>query len=101
MLGADIEIFEVDACVAAPGGIVVEVEGEAGGPRGVCVRQFGDDAVEALGFAEAVAEKIGFGGVDSVGVAVVGGEGADDGEVRGEVAWSGGGEAGGGRSPCE
>ncbi len=32
--GADVEVFEVDAGVAAPGGVVVEVEGEAGG--GAC-----------------------------------------------------------------
>ena len=31
MLGADVEVFEVDAGVASPGGVVVEVEGEACG----------------------------------------------------------------------
>ncbi len=31
VLGADVEVFEVDAGVAAPGGVVVEVEGEACG----------------------------------------------------------------------
>jgi hypothetical protein len=90
MFGTDVEIFEVDACVAAPGGVVVEVEGKAGGRRGVCFRQLGDDAVEAFGFAEAVAEEIGFGGVDGVGFAFVGGEVADEGEDLRDVGGSGG-----------
>src|SRR5206468_254802 len=92
MLWADIEILEVDAGVAAPGGIVVEVEGEAGGCSGVGVRQFGDDAVEAFGEPEAVAEKVGFGGVDGVGFALVGGEVADEGEDLRDVGWGGGAE---------
>jgi len=32
--GADEEVFQKDARVAAPGGVVVEVEGEAGGKDG-------------------------------------------------------------------
>jgi len=51
MLRVNVEVFEVDAGVAAPGGVVVEVEGEAGG-GGV---DLGDDAVETFGLAEAVA----------------------------------------------
>ncbi len=37
MLWVDVEVFEVDAGVAAPSGVVVEVEGEAGGGGGVGV----------------------------------------------------------------
>ena len=33
MFRADVEVFDVDAGVAAPGGVVVEVEGEADGDR--------------------------------------------------------------------
>src|SRR5271168_3574033 len=74
ILGVDIEVFEIDAGVAAPGRVVVEVEGEAGGRSGVGVGQLGDDAVEALGFAEPVAEEVGFSGEDGVGFALVFGE---------------------------
>jgi hypothetical protein len=65
--GTDIEIFEADAVMAAPGGVTGEAEGEAYG----FVFQFGDDAGEARGGAEAVAEEVGFSGEDGVGFAFV------------------------------
>ena len=90
VLGADEEVFDVDAGVAAPGGVVVEVEGEAGGDVVAGLLQVGDEAVEAWGGAEAVAEEVGFGGVDGVGFALVGGEVADEGEDLGDVGGGGG-----------
>ncbi len=87
VLGADVEVFDVDAGVAAPGGVVVEVESEAGGDGCAGIGQLGDEAVEAFGGAEAVAEEVGFGGVDGVGFALVGGEVADEGEDLGDVGW--------------
>jgi len=96
MLGSDVDVFKVDAGVAAPGGVVVEVEGEACGDGCVSVGQVGDEAVEALGFAEAVAEEVGFGGVDGVGFALVGGEVADEGEDLRDVGRGGGAEGEGG-----
>ena len=98
VLGADVEVFDVDAGVAAPGGVVVEVESEAYGQVVSCrlqvagwrLRQLGDEAVEAFCGAEAVAEEVGFGGVDGVGFALVGGEVADEGEDLGDVGWRGG-----------
>jgi hypothetical protein len=92
MLGADVEVFEIDSGVAAPGGVVVEVEGEAGGGGSVVFGEVGDDAVEAFGFAEAVAKEIGLGGEDGVGLALVGGEVADEGEDLGDVGGCGGAE---------
>ena len=86
MFGGDVEVFEVDAGVAAPGGVVVEVEGEAGGDDCAGFVQVGDDAVEAFGGAEAVAEEVGFGGEDGVGFALVGGEVADEGRICGTSA---------------
>ncbi len=53
-LGEDEEVFEVDAGVAFPGGVAVEVEGEACGLS----LPLGDEAVEALVGAEAVAVEI-------------------------------------------
>lgn len=58
-LGADEEVFEIDAGVASPGGVVVEVEGEAERScrlQVVRCRLFGDEAVEAHWIGEAVAE---------------------------------------------
>ena len=75
----------MDAVVAAPGGVVVEVEGEAGG----LLSDFGDEAVEAWGGAEAVAEEVGFGGEDGFGFALVGGEVADECEDLGDVGGGG------------
>jgi hypothetical protein len=54
--------------------------------------ELGDEAVEAFGFAESVAEEIGLGGVDGVGLALVLGEVADEGEDLGDVGWSSGAE---------
>ena len=71
VFGANEEIFNVDAGVAAPGGVVVEVEGETDGDDRAALLELGDDAIEAFGFAEAVAEKIGLRGVDGVGLALV------------------------------
>src|ERR1700729_914125 len=85
MLDADVEVFDVDAGVAAPGGVVVEVEGKADGGGCVGGGELGDDAVEAFGFTKAVAEQVGFSGVDGVGLALVCGEVADEGEYLGNV----------------
>ena len=85
MFGADVEVFEVDASVAAPCGVAVEVESETCGGA----VDFGDDAVEAPGGAEAIAEEVGFGGKDGVGFALVGGEVADEGEDLGDVGGCG------------
>ncbi len=60
--GGDVEVFKTDAVVAEPGGVAGEVEGEANGMGGTGFVAFGDDAVEAGGGAEAVAEEVGFGG---------------------------------------
>src|SRR6202044_2456795 len=92
VLRGHVEVFEVDARVTAPGGVVVEVEGEAGRSGGACFRYVGDDAVEAFGGAEAVAEQVGFGGEDGVGLALVGGEVADEGEDLGDVGGGSGAE---------
>ena len=49
----------------------------------------GHDAMEAAWLAEAVAEEIGFGGVDGVWLALVGGEVADEGEDLRDVSGRG------------
>lgn len=85
-LGADEEVFEMDASVAAPGGIEGEVEGEGGG----LVVPLGDEAGEDFLRAETVAEEVGFGGDDGVRLALVGGEVADEGEDLGDVGGGGG-----------
>ena len=60
----------MDAVVAFPGGVVVAVEGEAGGDaEPVC-----KEDVEARDGAEAVAVEVGDGGVDSIGLFFVGSE---------------------------
>ena len=64
----------MDAVVGSPGGVVVEVEGEACG----FFVDVGDEAVEAGGGAEAVAEEVGFGGQDGFGFQLVGGQVADE-----------------------
>lgn len=87
MRGIDKEVFEMDAVVALPGGVVVEVEGEAGGlSEPVC-----DEDVEAGDGAEAVAMEAGGGGEDGVGLALVDGELANKSEDDGDVL--SGGEA--------
>ena len=85
-LWADEEVFEVDARVAAPGGIEGEVEGEGGG----MAVPFGDETGEDFLRAEAVAEEVGFGGYYGVGLALVGSEVADEGEDLGYVRRHGG-----------
>ncbi len=89
-LGADEEVFEVDAGVAAPGGVEGEVEGEGGGLGYSVFGPLGDEAGEDFLRAEAVAEEVGFGGYDGVGLALVGGEVADEGEDLGDVVGCGG-----------
>ena len=84
--GLDEEVFEVDAVVALPGGVVVEVEGEAGR----CTLPLGEEDVEAGDGTEAVAVEVGGGGEDGVGLALVDGELANKGEDGGDVL--GGGE---------
>lgn len=68
----DVEVFEADAVVAAPGGVAGEVKGEAGGLRDGVAGEFGYEAMEARGWAEAVSEQVGFGGEDCVGFALEG-----------------------------
>ena len=94
MLGADVEVFEIDAGVATPGGVVVEVKSEADGDSRAGFVPLGDEAVEAFGGAEAVAQKIGFGGVNGVGFALVRSEFADEGEDLRNVSGCGGAEIG-------
>ncbi len=79
--GIDEEIFEVNAVVALPGGVVVEVEGEAGGGA----LPFGDENVEAGDGTEAVAVEVRSGGEDGLGLALVDGELVDEGEDGGDV----------------
>ncbi len=84
--GGDVEVFEADAVVAAPGAVGGEEEGEAGaGAVLLC-----EDAAEARSGAEAVAEEVGFGGEDGVGFALVEGEFADKGEEVRDVGGGGG-----------
>ena len=68
--------------VAAPGGVAGEEEREAGG-RAVDV---GNEGAEARGGAEAVAEEIGFGSDDGLGLALVEGELADEAKESGTSA---------------
>ncbi len=68
------QIFQVDAGAAPPGGVVVEVEGKAGR---FAVRGFGDQALEAGVLAEAVAQQVGLGGLNCVGLPLISGESAD------------------------
>ena len=85
-VGGDVEVFEADAVVAAPGGVAGEVEGEAGGGAVVV----GDEGGEAGVGSPAVAEEVGFGGDDGVGLALVVGEFADEAEDGGDVGGRGG-----------
>ena len=71
--------------VALPGGVVVEVEGEAGG----LALPLGEEDVEAGDGAEAVAVEIGGGGADGVGLFLVDGELADEAEDGGDILGSG------------
>jgi hypothetical protein len=68
--GGYVEIFEADSVMAAPGRVAGKVQGEA---CGFVVVGFGYDALEAGGGTEAVAEEVGFGGEDGVGLAFIGG----------------------------
>ncbi len=63
----DVEILEADAVVAAPGGVGGEVEREAGGGAVV----LGDDRGEARRRSPAVAEQVGFGRKDGMGLAFI------------------------------
>ena len=89
-LGANEEVFEVDACVAAPRGVEGKVEGEGGGLDYTGFGPLGDEAGEDFLRAEAVAEEVGFGGYDLVGLALVGGQVADESEDLGYVVGDGG-----------
>src|SRR5882757_4736261 len=82
----DEEVFEIDARVASPGGVAVEVEGKACG----CAVVLGHEAMETAGLGEAVAVKVGLGGEDGVGLALILGQLADEGENLGDVVRSGG-----------
>ncbi len=84
--GGDVDVFEADAVVAAPGGVGGEVEGEA---YGVGV-ELGDDGGEAGSGTPTVAEEVGFGGDYGIRGAFVGGYFADEVEDGGDVGWSGG-----------
>ena len=90
VLGLYEEVFDVDAGVAAPGGVVVEVERKACGDGVAGLFQLGDEDVEARRGSEAgwesVAEEVGFGGVDGVGLALVLGERANEGEDERDVS---------------
>jgi hypothetical protein len=81
----DVEIFEADAVVAAPGAVTGEEEGESGGGA----ITLGHDAAEARGGAEAVAQEVGFGGEDGVGLALIEGQLMDEGEDLGDVGGGG------------
>jgi hypothetical protein len=83
--GADEEVFEVDAGVAAPGGVEGEVEGHS------CrdAVPLGNQALEDGARAEAVAEEVGFGGDGGFRGALVFGEFADEGEHFGSVGGGG------------
>ncbi len=83
----DEEVFEVDAVMALPGGVVVEVEGEAGGLS----EPVGEEDVEAGDGAEAVAVEVGGGGEDGFGLTLVDGELVNEAKDGGDVA--SGGEA--------
>src|SRR5215469_4357241 len=97
--GCDVEVFEADAVVAEPGGVAGEVKREACGSRVPVLGELGDECAEACGTVqlraigcerEAVAEKVGLGGDDSVGFALVGGELADEAQHGWDVSGGGG-----------
>jgi hypothetical protein len=78
MFRADVEVFEIHAGVAAPGGVTIKIESEACGNDSVCANQFSDDAVKAFGGPEAIAKKVGFRGEDRVWFALIRGEVANE-----------------------
>ena len=86
--GVDEEVFEVNGG-AAPGGVDGEEEGEG---YGLAV-EFGEEAAVAGGVsiwaAEAIAEEFGLGEDDLVWLALVFGEGSDEGEDLGDVGGGG------------
>jgi hypothetical protein len=86
----DVEVFEANAVVAEPGGVAGEVETEAGRYGLAVLFELGDDAMEAGGGAEAVAEQVGLGGEDGLGFALVDGQLADEAEDLGDVGRVGG-----------
>ena len=88
----DVEIFEADAVVAAPGGVGGEVEGKAGGGAVVV----GDEGGEAGGGSPAVAEEVGFSGLDGVGLAFEVGEFTNEAKDGGDVGGRGGADGEGG-----
>ena len=82
----DVEVFEADAVMAAPGGVAGEVEGKAGG----LVFAIGDKGGKARRGSPAVAKQVGFGGDDGVRSSLVGGELVDEAEDGGDIGRGGG-----------
>ena len=87
--GTDEEVFEVDSGVAAPGGVEREVERHGGGTGYAVFGPLGDEALEERAGAEAIAEEIGGGSDGGLGVKLIGGELADEGEHLGDVGGGG------------
>lgn len=79
--GSDVDVFQANAVMAAPGGIGGEVEGEAGRDSVVV----GNDGGESGRLSPAVAQKVGLGGDDRIGFAFKLGELSDEAENGGDV----------------
>ena len=89
---SDVEVFEAQPVVAAPGAVAGEEQGKAGRDA----VKVGDHATEAWDRAEAVAEEVGFGGEHGVRFALVEGEFADEAEDGRNVVGRGGADVQGG-----
>jgi len=84
--GSDVDVLKANAVVTAPGGVGGEVKRKAG-RRAVVV---GDDGGEADGLSPAIAQQVGFGGEDGVGLAFKLGQLANEAEDGGDVVWRSG-----------
>ena len=85
--GGDVDVFEAQPVVTAPGAVAGEEKGET---RRSLI-QLGDDAAKAWRGVKAIAQEVGFGGEDGIRFALVQGKLADEAQDDGNVL--GGGRA--------